>query len=106
MLDDILRRTDKTIVLQDSVCKTPARSAEQNMIEIKDSQWTRRLSTIREGAIAKFLKIQLNDSALDMLETIKEHLSAPSSRHVSRPRSRRNSSDGIMSETRFGISYS
>ena len=47
------------------------------MIMIKDSQWAQRLWTIREGAIAKSLKTQFKDSALDMLEIIKEYSSAP-----------------------------
>ena len=98
-LYNIFRHADATIVLENSVCNTPARSAEQNMIKIKESQWAQRLWTIREGAIAKSLKIQFKDSALDMLEIIKEYSSAPNGRLVSHPRSRSNSSDGIMSKT-------
>ena len=78
-------------MLKDSVCNTPA----QNMILIKDSQWAQRLWTVRKGAIAKPLN---KDSALDMLET-KEFSSASNGRLVSRPRSRSNPSDVIMSKT-------
>ena len=102
-LYNVSRRADETIVLENSVCDTPARSAEQNVIMIKDSQWAQRLWTIREGAIAKSLKIQFKDSALDMLEIIKEYSSALTGHLVSYPRSRSNSSDGIMSRTKLAI---
>ena len=88
------------MVLEDSVCNVPARLAEQKMILIKDFQWARRLWTIHEGAIAKSLKIQFKDSALNMLEILKEYSFAPSGRLVSLPRSRSSSSDGIMSKTK------
>lgn len=96
-LHDVYRRADKTVVLEDSVCKTPIRSAEQNMTKVKDSQWAKRLWTISEGAIATSLKIQFKDSALDMLDIIRDYSSATNGRLDSCTGSRSNVDDFIVS---------
>ena len=97
-LYDVYRCADETIVLEDSVLNTPTRSGEQNMITIRDSQWAHRLWTIREGAIAKSLKVQFKDSALDMVAIIREYSCATNGRLVCRTGNRSKTSDSTMSQ--------
>ncbi|KAL6716602.1 hypothetical protein ACLMJK_006169 [Lecanora helva] len=75
-LYNVYRRADETVVLDESVYNTPRRSAEQNLIKIRDSQWAQRLWTIREGAIAKSLKVKFKDCSLDMLDINSEFSTA------------------------------
>ena len=72
----VYRRADETIVLDESVINAPIRSTELNLLRIKESQWAQRLWTICEGAIAKSLKVQFKDAALDMRKIIEEYSSA------------------------------
>lgn len=97
-LYDVYRCADETIMLDDSVLNTPTRSAEQNMIKIKDSQWAHRLWTIREGAIAKSLKVQFQDSVLDLVALIREYSSAANGRLGYRTGNRSKTSDSTMSK--------
>ena len=93
-LYDIYRRADNTIVLEESVFNTPTHSAEQNLMKIKDSQWAQRLWTVREGAIAKSLKVQFKNSALDMLEIIRDYSLAKNDRLIPHTESRNDLGDG------------
>ena len=93
---NVYRRADITIVLDESVVNTPIRSAELNLIKIKESQWAQRLWTICEGAIAKSLKVQFKDTALDMRDIISEYSSAMNDNLKSQSGSQNHVGDGIM----------
>ena len=96
-LYDVYRRADNTIVLEESLFNSPTHSAEQNLSKIKDSQWAQRLWTVREGAIAKSLKIQFKNSALDMLEIIRDYSSAKNGGLKPHTGSRNDLDEGNMS---------
>ena len=95
-LYDIYRRADETVVLDESIYNTPIRSAEQNLTRIKDSQWAQRLWTIREGAIAKSLKVQFKDSNLGMLDIIRDYSTVTNGRLTSRTGSSSHICDEVM----------
>ena len=93
---NVYRRADATIVLDESIVNTPTGSAELNMGKIKESQWAQRLWTICEGAVAKSLKVQFKDSALDMRDMIGEYSSAIKGSLIFQNGSQNHVADGII----------
>ena len=76
-LDSVFRGADAVLALDVSILSSEADTelaTEGNFLKVKNSMWAKRLWTVREGALAKSLRVQFKDAAVDFDDVIDQYM--------------------------------